>query len=481
MGTIGTIIALVIIPVFYGITVIKRIVFKRKNSKLIVGIDKDTTPMLPTKNKALEIAKKQLQDYNITIAKEGMDDIEGPMYIIASYNSELDKYIIPLVLKDYNAKYIISLDELEESRKTIWKDLGTILNNTLSLKPTISEGHSIVLFQGKIASPAGNNLLGDLPAGSNYNHLYFWTINDARYSRLPIVTLNIHGSYLSNPIWSDHVQGDIPIRADLRCIYKPTPDDTTYDDTLDDTYYDLYNKLIKEFSYSDYDYQLENNIKISYPKRAEGIHKVLYQCINCGTKYKMTSHDSTIKCTECNSEWTMDELGRLNAKDIMTTFNATEWYKWECQECAKEVNKILKTKRGYKIKRTFHVHVKALINSHGLVDIGYGELTLNKEEYELTFSNTTFEQQVYDDNFKKINYLNITKNDMREIDPTTAKHVHFPHNINPISTVQIRLSNDKNDSKGIILRDEKCLYYLYCEADDFVPAELQIMTELFCR
>lgn len=488
----AAIIAILIIPLFGTLSIIQRYFFVNKHSKVIVGIDKDSSPINSIQKKAIYTAINKMKDYNLSIKREGLDDITGPIYVIASYNSDLDKYIIPLALEGYDPKYVITLDELEPSRKTLWNDLGTIIDYTKTdylrindIHEARKKGHSVVEFAGRIGSPIGNNIPAHTMDNWAKKYAYRDTISNALNSGLPIVTLTIEGSYLSNPMWADYELKDIPIVANLKCIYRPNNQKNvkyaSYFD-FEDGYTELREKILKEFSHSDYDYQLANNIKITYPKRAEGLHKVLYQCINCGTKYKMTSYNSNIKCNECGSEWTLDELGRMNAADTLTPFTPAEWYRWEYLECYNEAKKIKATKRGYKIKRNFDVHVKALVNSNGIIDIGYGVLTFNKEEFCLTFSNIYFEKSVYSDEFKDIKYMNVIKNENRKNQEknANAKQFHFPHNSNKLSSVRVRFdSKDKEDKKGIILINEKCLFYVYCTQNTFEPIELQILTEFY--
>ena len=49
-------------------------------------------------------------------------------------------------------------------------------------------------------------------------------------------------------------------------------------------------KILKEaFYYDEYKYQKDHNILITEKYRAEGMHKILYQCPNCKTEHQMNS------------------------------------------------------------------------------------------------------------------------------------------------------------------------------------------------
>ena len=51
------------------------------------------------------------------------------------------------------------------------------------------------------------------------------------------------------------------------------------------------------FKYDDFAWQKDRNVRISYHDRAKGLHKVLYQCPNCHTEYRMASEGSKLGVT----------------------------------------------------------------------------------------------------------------------------------------------------------------------------------------
>ena len=81
------------------------------------------------------------------------------------------------------------------------------------------------------------------------------------------------------------------------------------------------NKAVKSaLQYDDYLYQKENNILITEEFRAEGLHKVLYQCPHCLAESKMDSKGSEIFCTACGKRWNLKEDGNLVALEGETNF-----------------------------------------------------------------------------------------------------------------------------------------------------------------
>ena len=64
---------------------------------------------------------------------------------------------------------------------------------------------------------------------------------------------------------------------------------------------------MKYFSFDNFKWQQENNIKISEPFRADGLNRILYKCPHCMTEGKMIGKGTTIKCEKCNQEYELTE------------------------------------------------------------------------------------------------------------------------------------------------------------------------------
>ena len=101
------------------------------------------------------------------------------------------------------------------------------------------------------------------------------------------------------------------------------------------------NELIRsEMSYDDYKYQKENGYLITEPKRAEGLHKVLYQCPHCMTESKMASEGTEIFCRECGKRWNLNEDGTLSAVEGETEFShVPDWFEWEREQVKEQIER----------------------------------------------------------------------------------------------------------------------------------------------
>ena len=106
------------------------------------------------------------------------------------------------------------------------------------------------------------------------------------------------------------------VSADVTCLLTPEQIKTMSVDEINEA-------VRKALTYDEYKYQKENGILIKETYRAEGLHKILYQCPHCLTEHKMASEGADIFCTECNKRWHLNEDGTLTATEGETESPAT--------------------------------------------------------------------------------------------------------------------------------------------------------------
>ncbi|MPN05877.1 hypothetical protein SDC9_153131 [bioreactor metagenome] len=142
---------------------------------------------------------------------------------------------------------------------------------------------------------------------------------------------------------------------------------------------DKINTMINQaFIYDDFAWQKEQQLRITYPKRAEGLHKVLYQCPHCHTEYQMTSSGTQLNCVACHKSWQMNEYGELVALDGLTEFShIPDWYEWERSNVRNEVQ-----------NGTYHfeskVTVESLPNAKGFIPLGEALLRHDMDGFRLS-------------------------------------------------------------------------------------------------
>jgi len=96
----------------------------------------------------------------------------------------------------------------------------------------------------------------------------------------------------------------------------------------------------KAMTYNDYQYQQENGILIREKHRAEGLHKILYQCPRCKVESRMASEGAEIFCRACGKRWLLEEKGTLRALEGETEFEQVpDWFLWEREQVREEIER----------------------------------------------------------------------------------------------------------------------------------------------
>ena len=184
---------------------------------------------------------------------------------------------------------------------------------------------------------------------------------------VPVVTNQTLGTYISQPCWSDKVDRNAPIEANIKYLL-------TKEEVEELSYEEINQRIIEALDYNDFDYQLDRGIKIKYKKRAEGINHILYQCPHCLKEHKMYSHRTKFWCGECKHEWEFLENGRLKATNGETYFdNIPDWFEWERENVRQE---ILRGEYNF----DDDVMIYSLPNVKKLLPVGVGHLTHSVEK-----------------------------------------------------------------------------------------------------
>ncbi len=153
----------------------------------------------------------------------------------------------------------------------------------------------------------------------------------AKKNKVPVVVLLNHGNFLNQPFWSHYKFRKVPFYATMKQIITAEDVQKLSVDEINDI-------IKKEFQYDDYKWQKDNKIHITEKYRAQGLHKILYQCPHCMAEGKTISNGSSLTCNGCGKIWEMNELGELVATSGETEFShIPDWYKWQRENVRKEI------------------------------------------------------------------------------------------------------------------------------------------------
>lgn len=296
-----------------------------------------------------------------------MDGIKPPYLLLCNHNAFTDFMVATKATFPHRVSYVVAIDGFI-GLEWIMRVIGCICTRKFTSDTNLVRQLNRVVKNGDIAAiypEARYSLCGTkavLPPSIG---------KLAKLLKVPVVTLMCNGHHVNSPFWNTGGRGVKPTTATLECI-------ATAEQVAEMSADELYHLIDDSFHYDDFAWQKQNKIRIKHKKRAEGLHKVLYQCPCCGTEYRMSSHKDILRCDACCKEWEMTEFGELRALNGETEFShIPDWYEWERENVRREV-------RAGNYSFECEARVDHLPNSRGYIDLGMARLSHNENGFRLT-------------------------------------------------------------------------------------------------
>jgi len=300
---------------------------------------------------------------------QGTENIKAPFLLLCNHNAFQDFKVAYTLLGKNKANFVVAIDGFI-GREWLLRKVGCICKRKFTNDIVLVKHLAKIIKKGNVAAiypEARYSLCGTtavLPKSIG---------KLAKFLKVPVVTLICNGHHVNSPFWnSAYDRGVAPTEATYKLLLTKEQVQTLDADEI--------NKLIvKEFQYDDFKWQKDNKIEINDPHRAEGLHRVLYQCPNCGKEYVMESNGTKLKCSSCGKEWEMSPLGELKAtdgKDIYT--HIPDWYEWERANIRKEVE------AGTYSSGELDCVVDSLPNAKKFIRLGKGKLIHDMNGFKVT-------------------------------------------------------------------------------------------------
>ena len=312
------------------------------------------------------------------IDKTGLPkDLKPPYFLLCNHNSFLDFMIMTKAIFPRRANYVVAIDGFI-GMEWLLRAVGGIGNRKFTRDIRLvknmlharNKGNIVILFPEARYSFCGTSAA--LPASLG---------KMVRLMHVPVVTLIMHGHHVNSPLWQGGNRKVKPVKAEMKLL-------CTQEETRTLSVEEINARLAEVFSYDDYAWQKKEGIRIRAKNRAEGLHRILYQCPACYREYRMTSEKNMLKCTCCGKVWEMSELGELRAQTGETEFpHIPDWFAWERANVRREVET-----NTYSFEA--EVRIEALPNIKGFVVFDQpGRLTHGADGFHLsgTFEGEPFQ------------------------------------------------------------------------------------------
>ena len=259
----------------------------------------------------------------------GMDDLKPPYMLLSNHMHFIDFELTAMATWPYPVSNVVSIDGyvvkwflLEWIGAIATRKFTTDIHLVKSIRKVLQRGDILAMYPEARYTPCGTTAF--LP--DSLGKL-------VRMNKVPVVAVVHRGNHLYAPFWNFRNKRKVPMHTTLKLILTPEQIAKMSVEEINET-------LRKELQYDDYRYQKDNGILIKEPFRAEGLHKVLYQCPHCKEEFQMDSSGAELFCKACGKRWTWHENGTLEAQDGNTEFDhIPDWFDWERQQVKEQIQR----------------------------------------------------------------------------------------------------------------------------------------------
>ena len=262
------------------------------------------------------------------VEKIGMEGLKAPYMLLSNHMHFIDFELTAMGTWPDPVSNVVSIDGyvvkwflLEWIGAICTRKFTMDLHLVKSIRHVLKRGDVLAMYPEARYSPCGTTAFLPESLGKL-----------VRMNKVPVVAVVHHGNHLYAPFWNVFKKKlSVPMHTTIKLILTPEQIAKMTVDEINET-------LKRELQYDDYRYQKESGIRITEPFRAEGLHKVLYQCPHCLTESQMDSKGADLFCTACGKRWHWHEDGRLEAAEGETEFDhIPDWFDWERQQVKKQI------------------------------------------------------------------------------------------------------------------------------------------------
>lgn len=273
------------------------------------------------------LSKIMLIGKKYRIEKTNMEGLKPPYMLLSNHMYFIDFELCAMGTLPHRVNNVVSIDGYYR-RPWLMELIGAICTRKFTMDLHLIKSINKVLKRGDILSMYPEARYS--PCGTT-SYIPESLGKLIKMNKVPVVAVVHHGNYLHSPFWNFRKKRKVPFYTTMTKILDV--------EQIKQMSAEEINEAVKKaLTYDDYRYQKENGILITEPFRAEGMHKILYQCPACKTESKMASSGTEIYCKHCGKRWKLNEDGTLTALTGETEFShVPDWFNWEREQVKKQV------------------------------------------------------------------------------------------------------------------------------------------------
>lgn len=234
-------------------------------------------------------------------------------------------------------------------------------------------GESVVIFPEGIQSTSGSTH----PINPGTMHLLM-------KCKLPVALATIEGSYFAKPRFTRELR-----KGEIKVHYSKLFDPADFDTYSQEV---LYQRLLDSFKYNEFEEHKENKIAFrGKTPNITGLDNIIYKCPHCLAEHQFSITGDVMRCSACGFAVSMDEYYDIHPQNHSLPFaNIDEWYKWQRQLLAREVQSPdFSMSLNVMLRK---IDTQKLRKNYSLVYDGEGVLTITNRG--LVYRGTKGEEQV---------------------------------------------------------------------------------------
>ncbi len=273
------------------------------------------------------LSKLALLGKQYTIEKVNMEHLKPPYLMLSNHMYFVDFELAAMGTWPHRVNNVVHIDGYYR-RPWLMELIGAICTRKFTMDLHLVKSISRVLKRGDILSMYPEARYS--PCGTTA-YLPDSLGKLVHMNKVQVVTVIHHGNHLHSPFWNFRKKRRVPLHTTMTQVLTAEQAASMSPEAI--------NAVIREaMQYDDYRYLQENGYKIRERYRAEGLHKVLYQCPHCGAESQMDSRGTELFCTACGKRWHFNEDGSLTALEGETEFShIPDWFEWEREQVRRQI------------------------------------------------------------------------------------------------------------------------------------------------
>ena len=276
------------------------------------------------------VSAPELKKVGFTCNEIHMERLEKdePCLILMNHSSFIDLKIAAVLLKD-RPFHIVCTSDGFIGKSGLMQNLGCIPTNKFITDPVLVKSmvyatrnlqDSILMYPE--ASYSFDGTATPLPDSIG---------KCIKLLKIPVVMIQTYGAFLRDPLYNGLQLRDVRVSADMEYLLGR-------EDIQKMSAAELTARIKEKFSFDNFRWQKEQQVKVEEPFRADYLNRVLYRCPCCQTEGKMLGRGITLTCQECHKSYELTEYGELKATEGETEFTSIpDWYQWQRQSVKEEL------------------------------------------------------------------------------------------------------------------------------------------------